>query len=123
MPQFGCGDIHSSVQNDRGIRLKQQQLEEGLGLQGWWERGDPKERVCWLEVLQTYIRGEEIFQLGRVSWKWSSVAEAEIVRGGGQAHRTRPKRWPHGRGEAGNMAPESVDIFLKKTELVRSFFP
>ena len=94
----------------------------------WDSKGGGKEGILkrgyggW-EVLQTYIRGEEIFHLGRVSWKWSSVAEAEIVRGGGQAHRTRPKRWPHGRGEAGNMAPESVDIFLKKTELVRSFFP
>lgn len=35
-------------------------------------------------------------------WMWSSVAGAEIVRGGAEAHETRLKRWPYNRGEAGN---------------------
>lgn len=31
-----------------------------------------------------------------------------------EQHRMRPKKWSHGRVEAENMAPESVDSFLKK---------
>lgn len=46
---------------------------------------------------------------------WSSVAGAEIVRGGAEADEIRLKRWPYDGGEPRNMALGPMDIFPKET--------